>query len=179
MTKLLYWAAAAAFPIMIAGCSATAPVDGSVDTSTSSAKRTGSQTDGKGMASLDAFRKKNGNDEDGESPLSRTTIYFELDSSEITPDFREVLRAHGNHLVAHPEIRITIEGHTDERGSREYNLVLGERRAYAVQQLLMLQGVGADQLEVISFGEERPVSQGHDEEAWRLNRRVELRYPGN
>jgi len=176
MTKLFYWAAAVAFPIIVAGCSATAPVDGSASAPPSSTKRSGSQTDGKGMAPLDAFKKKNAEGEE-EAPLSRTTIYFELDSSEIAPDFREILRAHGNHLVAHPEIHITIEGHTDERGSREYNLALGERRAYAVQQLLMLQGVAADQLEVISFGEERPVSREHDEEAWRLNRRVELRYP--
>jgi len=175
MKKLLCWVVAAGFVAGIAGCSATAPVD--ENGSTSSAPRVNDQMEKRGMAPLDVIRGE-GDAEDDSSLLSRTTAYFGLDSSEIAPEFRDVLRAHGKHLVSNPEIRITIEGHTDERGSREYNLALGEHRAYAVRQLLTLQGVSADQLEVISFGEERPAATEHDESAWRLNRRAELRYPG-
>ena len=174
MKKLFYWAAVVAFAVGVVGCSATAPVDETAGASTS-APRTGDQIEGQGMTRDDATQ---GEAMDEGSLLSRTTIYFALDSSEISPDFRQVLRAHGNYLAAHPEVRITIEGHTDERGSREYNLALGERRAYAVRQLLMLQGAAANQLEVISFGEERPAAYEHDEAAWRLNRRAVLRYPG-
>ncbi len=172
MKKLFYWAAVTVFSVGFLGCSATAPVD---ESASAPAPRSADPAEGRGMT-LDIGAQGEAVDED--SLLSRTTIYFGLDSSEISPDFREVLRAHGNYLAAHPEIRITIEGHTDERGSREYNLALGERRAYAVRQLLMLQGAAANQLEVISFGEERPVAFEHDEAAWRLNRRAHLRYPG-
>ncbi len=174
MNKLFYWAAAALFVVTIAGCSATAPVDGGAASAGAPAQRTGDQAEGRGMVRDDGAQ---GKPLDEGSLLSRTTIYFGYDSSEIAPEFRDVLRAHGNYLAAHPEVRITIEGHTDERGSREYNLALGERRAYAVRQLLMLQGAAPNQLEVISFGEERPAAYGHDEAAWRLNRRAQLRYP--
>ncbi len=176
MKRLLYMVAAAAVATVVAGCSATAPVDVSDDASASAAK--GADRSGR-REMADEMAQGEGGDADSGSLLSRTTIYFELDSSEIQPEFREVLRAHGNHLVAHPDIRVTIEGHTDERGSREYNLALGERRALAVRQLLILQGVGAEQLEVISFGEERPADPGHDEAAWRKNRRAYLRYMGH
>jgi len=81
-------------------------------------------------------------------------------------------------LSSNPDVSVVLEGHADERGTREYNLALGERRAKAVEQLLVLQGVGQNQIQVISFGEERPVALGHDEEAWRLNRRVEFLYSG-
>jgi peptidoglycan-associated lipoprotein len=81
-------------------------------------------------------------------------------------------------LSSNPEVTVILEGHADERGTREYNLALGERRANAVQQLLVLQGVAQSQIQVISFGEERPVALGHDGEAWRLNRRVEILYSG-
>ncbi len=177
MKKLFYWITAAVFSVVVMGCSATAPVDENADVSASAAGGAGKQTK-KEMAQEDEDMARDG--VVGEGPLlSRTTIYFELDSSEIQADFHEVLRAHGNHLVAHPEIRITIEGHTDERGSREYNLALGERRALAVRQLLILQGVAAEQLDVVSFGEERPVSYEHDEAGWRLNRRAYLHYMGH
>ncbi len=174
MKKLFYRMTMALFVAGVVGCSATAPVE-KEGASAPAVRSTVDQLEGRGMVRDDATRGK-ALDED--SLLSRTTIYFAFDSSEIAPEFRELLRAHGKYLASHPEIRITIEGHTDERGSREYNLALGERRAYAVRQLLMLQGVAPNQLEVISFGEERPVAYEHDESAWRLNRRAVLRYPG-
>ncbi len=110
--------------------------------------------------------------------LATRVIYFDFDSSDIKSDSRDIIAAHAAHLSATPSTKIVLEGHADERGSREYNLALGERRAKAVQQLMVLQGVNAQQIQVISFGEERPVALGHDEAAWHLNRRVEILYSG-
>lgn len=115
---------------------------------------------------------------DSNSPLSQRVLYFELDSSEIMESDREKLTVHAEFLAAHPEISIVLEGHADERGTREYNVALGEKRAKAVMQLMTLQGVAENQIQVISFGEERPVSSGHDAAAWNLNRRVEILYTG-
>ncbi|MCP4408915.1 MAG: peptidoglycan-associated lipoprotein Pal [Gammaproteobacteria bacterium] len=113
---------------------------------------------------------------DPDSPLSVRVIYFNFDESGVTPESQETITSHGQYLIDHPQQRIRLEGHTDERGSREYNLGLGEQRAQSVSQLLKLQGVAASQIELISYGEELPAAFGHDEESWRLNRRVELVY---
>lgn len=117
--------------------------------------------------------------DDPSNPLSKRTIYFEFDSSDVSAEDREVITAHAEYLVANPNVTVVLEGHADERGTREYNIALGERRAKAVSQLMLLQGVAQSQMDVISFGEERPVALGHDEAAWRLNRRVEIIYTGN
>lgn len=114
--------------------------------------------------------------EDPNSPLATRVIYFDFDKSEIKPEYREVLNAHAEYLATHPDVHVTIEGHADERGTREYNMALGERRANAVKRLLVLQGVADDQIRVISYGEERPVALGHNEEAWALNRRAVIDY---
>ena len=114
--------------------------------------------------------------QDPESPLAIRVIYFEYDSFNVTPESQEIVAAHGQYLSNHPGQRVRLEGHTDERGSREYNLGLGEKRAQSVSQLVKLQGVPATQIELISYGEELPTAFGHDEESWRLNRRVEFVY---
>jgi peptidoglycan-associated lipoprotein len=116
--------------------------------------------------------------EDPSSPLYKKVFYFPFDSSEIAAADRDVLAAHAKFLASNPGVKVVAEGHADERGTREYNLALGERRAQAVQRLLMLQGAAKDQSKVVTYGEERPVATGHDEAAWRLNRRVELLYSG-
>ncbi len=116
--------------------------------------------------------------DDPASPLSKRVFYFELDSSELSAEDREIISAHAHYLAAHPEMSVVIEGHADERGSREYNMALGERRALTVRQLILVQGVGQQQIQYISFGEERPVALGHDDSAWSLNRRAELLYSG-
>lgn len=115
---------------------------------------------------------------DPNSPLSQRVLYFELDSSEIKEIDRDIITVHAEFLAANPEISIVLEGHADERGSREYNIALGEKRAKAVKRIMTLQGVTDKQIQVISFGEERPVALGHDEAAWNLNRRVEILYTG-
>ena len=106
--------------------------------------------------------------------LAKKTIYFEYDSSEIKDEGRAIVEAHAANLVKTPKLTVTLEGHADERGSREYNLALGENRAKAVQQLMQLKGVPVKQIGIVSFGEERPVDMGHDDAAWAKNRRVEL-----
>jgi peptidoglycan-associated lipoprotein len=116
--------------------------------------------------------------DDPNSPLSRRVLYFDLDSSSISAEERETISIHAEFLSAHPEISVILEGHADERGTREYNLALGEKRAKSAAQLFLLQGVAKSQIQTISFGEERPVALDHNESAWRLNRRVEILYSG-
>jgi peptidoglycan-associated lipoprotein len=108
--------------------------------------------------------------------LEHRTIYFDFDSSEIKPEFADTISAHAHYLASNASIRVRLEGNTDERGSREYNIGLGERRAQAVRRALMLQGVSESQITTVSYGEERPAVTGHTEEAWARNRRVELVY---
>jgi peptidoglycan-associated lipoprotein len=110
------------------------------------------------------------------SLLSQLVVYFDFDRSEIRAEFDGMLAAHARYLANNPNARVRLEGHTDERGSREYNIGLGERRAQAVRQVLLLQGATADQISTVSYGEERPAVLGSDEEAWSQNRRVELVY---
>ncbi len=110
--------------------------------------------------------------------LSTTVIYFDFDRSDIKSEARDVIEAHARYLVDHPNVRITLEGHADERGTREYNLGLGERRAKAVKQVMELLGVSGRQIEIISYGEEKPAVMGHDESAWSKNRRVVIVYHG-
>lgn len=108
--------------------------------------------------------------------LNQLVVYFDYDKNEIRPEFNDLLAAHGQFLATHPNAQVRLEGHADERGSREYNIGLGERRAQAVRRILMLQGASAEQLSTVSYGEERPVASGHDEAAYQQNRRVEIVY---
>ena len=108
--------------------------------------------------------------------LSIRTIYFDFDSSDISDVDVEVLKHHGKYLSLNPDARLRLEGHTDERGTREYNVALADRRAQAVMRLLLFQGAASDQITIISYGEEKPAALGHDEAAWKLNRRAELVY---
>lgn len=113
---------------------------------------------------------------DPNNPLSRSTIYFVYDSSDVQPDFIPVINAHAQYLVAHPNQKLTLEGHADERGSPEYNIALGDQRAKAVAGMMKSQGVSDGQLTLVSYGEEKPAVFGSDESAYERNRRVELSY---
>lgn len=108
--------------------------------------------------------------------LAERTIYFDFDSSEIKPEYNALISAQARNLTANPSIRVRLEGNTDERGSREYNIGLGERRAQEVKRALLLQGVADSQVTTVSYGEERPAVTGHTEAAWARNRRVEIAY---
>ena len=103
-------------------------------------------------------------------------IYFDYDSSDVRADFESVVQAHASYLASHPQTTVTLEGHSDERGSREYNLALGERRALSLRRQLVLLGATAGQVKTVSYGEERPVVEGHDEQSYGQNRRAEIVY---
>lgn len=107
---------------------------------------------------------------------NKNVVYFEFDSSEIAPQYVQLVAAHAAFLVKYPTARVRLEGHTDERGSREYNIGLGERRAQTVRRALMVQGVAEAQITTVSYGEERPAVEGSDEAAFAQNRRVEMVY---
>jgi len=108
--------------------------------------------------------------------LAKRVVYFDFDSSEIKGEGTDIVAAHAKYLASHSNARVRLEGHTDERGSREYNIGLGERRAQSVRRALLLQGASDGQITTVSYGEERPAAAGHDETAWAKNRRVEFVY---
>ena len=113
---------------------------------------------------------------DPNSPLARRSIYFDFDSFTIKDEFRPVVEAHAKFLVANKARRVVVQGNTDERGSREYNLALGQKRSEAVRRALISLGVADAQIEAVSFGEEKPKATGTDEAAFAENRRADLAY---
>jgi peptidoglycan-associated lipoprotein len=117
--------------------------------------------------------------DDPSSPLAKRVIYFMYDSDEVMPEYRSVISTHASYLAGHPEQTVTLEGHADERGSSEYNIALSEQRAKSVARTMTMQGVTDQQIQVVSFGEEKPSVSGHDESSWQQNRRVEISYPGH
>lgn len=108
--------------------------------------------------------------------MQATVVYFDFDRSNVRPDAYDVLKAHAAYLSANPSASVRLEGHADERGTREYNLALGERRGKAAASYLTANGASSSQIEVVSYGEERPAAEGHSESSWAQNRRVELKY---
>lgn len=116
---------------------------------------------------------------DPSNVLSKRSIYFELDSNIVKEEFKPLVAAHARYLQQNPGQKIVVQGNADERGSREYNLALGQRRADAVKQMMQLLGAKSDQIETVSFGEEKPKSAGHDEASWSENRRADLAYPND
>ena len=161
----------------------TQPDAGTVSDSSATASGTGDEsisstdatrTDTSGAAAAGGFEGHAL--DDPESPLAARTIYFEYDSSDVRDTEQATIEAHARYLSDHANALITLEGHADERGSREYNVALGEQRAEAVRKLMTLLGATSQQIRTISYGEERPVAFGHDDASWHLNRRVEIIY---
>ncbi|UTW01440.1 peptidoglycan-associated lipoprotein Pal [Marinomonas rhizomae] len=189
VTKLGKFAVIGLSAAWIAGCSTTA-----TDTDSSTVAEDANSTEQAGttensdqafgvgqddaMTSVIVEEDVAANDDNGMDSLAgvETVFYFDFDKSIVRPESREALAKHAEYLVSHPDARVVLEGHADERGTREYNMALGERRAKAISRYLTIQGVAASQIETVSFGEEVPVAFGHDSNAWQLNRRVEVRY---
>ncbi|MBL0353618.1 MAG: peptidoglycan-associated lipoprotein Pal [Candidatus Dechloromonas phosphoritropha] len=113
---------------------------------------------------------------DPKSTLSQRSIYFDLDKYEVKDEYRDLVAAHAKYLVTNKGFKVLIQGNTDERGSREYNLSLGQKRSDAVKRSLTLLGAKEDQVESVSLGEEKPKNPGHDESAWTENRRADILY---
>lgn len=112
----------------------------------------------------------------GATVAGKQVFYFKFDNSTVSQKDYSNIREQAKYLSSHPNAKIMVDGHTDERGAREYNLALGERRANSVAELLKLQGANPKQIEVVTHGQEKPVALGHNEDSWRLNRRVEMKY---
>lgn len=108
--------------------------------------------------------------------LSKRSVYFDFDSNLVKDEYKPLVTAHARYLAQHASAKVRVEGNTDERGSREYNLALGQRRSEAVKQMMQLLGAQPAQIEAVSFGEEKPKATGHDEAAWAENRRADIRY---
>ena len=107
-------------------------------------------------------------------PDLKRSVYYEFDKFDIKPEYRPLLESHARWLKANPKAKLVIEGNADERGSREYNVALGQRRAESVTKMLVLMGARADQIEAVSWGEEKPRATGHDDGAWSENRRADF-----
>lgn len=115
---------------------------------------------------------------DPNSPLAKRSVFFDFDKYNIKPEFQELLKTHAAHLNKNQSLKLFIQGSADERGSREYNLALGQKRADAVRGALGSLGVAAARIETVSLGEEKPKASGHDETAWAQNRRGDMLYTG-
>ena len=196
------WMLAGVVAVFISACATTqeeigvqdgAPVDGQYTEGGSMTD--GGMTDGSSGAEATGLSGSDGGDgtaivdsmpltatemlAEPEGDLASRTIYFEYDSAKLTSESIAILETHGNFIAGNGEVRVRLEGHADERGSREYNIALGDRRAQSVRRVLLFQGASTDQVETVSYGEENPAVSGHDEDAWSKNRRVELIYTVN
>jgi peptidoglycan-associated lipoprotein len=140
-------------------------------------KNSAAPSDGAGINTYGSGNGSAGNGSDAATSAqlaAQHSVYFDFDSAEIKPDGQATITLWAKYLSTHPTSHARLEGNTDERGTREYNIALGERRGNTVAQALESQGVSAQQLSVVSYGEERPVALGHDEASWSQNRRVDL-----
>ena len=164
--------------LLVAGCGTPeqrVPKTAEALVSDNSGGAQGSGAQGKGANDTGTVGDAQGGGASAPAGVARL-IYFDYDSSEIRPEFVSVIAAHAHALARNASVRVRLEGHTDERGSPEYNIGLGERRAQAVRRALMLQGVTDGQVATVSYGQERPAVSGQDEAAWAKNRRVEFIY---
>lgn len=167
ITKLAICALLMAF---VVGCSSTKSTDSS---GTADGNAGYDSTTGVGVGTGDVTGFNGMTAEEVAALRAITTFYFNYDSSDLQPDSMRALDVHAHDLMQNGR-RVVLQGHTDERGSREYNMALGERRGNAVKRYLTMQGVATSQIEVVSYGKERPAVGGHDEASWAKNRRVEL-----
>lgn len=177
MKRILMTCAAA---LLMAGCGSNVKLDDvPVTDRTGSAVTPGAGSQGAGSGATQSAvapvdLSKSG--QDGKGPAGSNVVYFDYDSFVIKPEFQGVIEAHAKYLVANRARKTMLEGHTDERGGREYNLALGQKRAEAVRRALGLLGVGDAQVEAVSFGKEKPAVAGNDESAYAKNRRTEIVY---
>ena len=172
-----YWAIFALLAVL-AGCQSTPPAEKGVPVEertpdTNAAATTGSTGSAVAGSSTGANPLK-----DPRSVLSKRSVYFEYDRYDVKDEYKPLIEAHGKYLQANRGAKMTIQGNTDERGSREYNIALGQRRADTVKRMMQLYGATDSQIETVSFGKERPKNAGHDEGAWAENRRDDMVYAG-
>ena len=171
----------------LAGCSSTptteAPVDErSAGAGTGAPGSSGAQTGGAaggGVTGSATGSGVGGNPlRDPNNVLSKRSVYFDFDSFVVKEEYRPLVEAHARYLQQNRNARMTVQGNTDERGSREYNIALGQKRADSVKRMMMLLGATESQIETVSFGKEKPRNPGHEESAWAENRRDDILYAG-
>lgn len=158
---------------VLSACSSTplnnpAPIENVTPTNSSNSGATTSQST-VATVTLDPL-------DDPKGELAERSVYFAYDDFSVDPKYQPLVQAHGRYLASHPQAQVRVEGNTDERGSAEYNLALGDKRAQAVAKQLEVMGAKSSQVEPVSYGSERPKAEGHDESAWAQNRRADLRY---
>ena len=175
---------AAAMVVALVGCSTqpSAPVDDQSTAGTPAAGTTpGTTTSGTTTSGLSGASTGTGTPnalKDPNNVLSKRSVYFEYDSFVVEDKYKPQIEAHARYLSGNKTVRITLQGNTDERGSREYNIALGQKRAEAVKRVLVLMGAQDVVIETVSYGKEKPKREGHDEAAWAENRRVDIVYFG-
>ncbi len=176
--NLSSYVVAAFVPLVLAACASKEPVkEVPVETrtaSTATTTTTPATTTAVAQPSTSAISPL----KDPANILSKRIIYFEYDKDTVKAEFQAIVQAHAKYLADNRSRKIRLEGHADERGSREYNMALGQRRADAVRKATNLLGVGNERMESVSFGEDKPRAIGSDEAAWSQNRRVEIVYDG-
>ncbi len=173
----LIWVMLAAAALAVGGC---ASKKGAEKPAADTAQGAGAEAVGQGAGDQAVTTAPLDDDTASAGPqgelLGKRIVYFEFDRTELNAQDAAIVNAHARFLAGNPGTRVRLEGHTDERGTREYNIGLGERRAQSVRRALLLQGVAETQVATVSYGEERPASAGSDEIAWGQNRRVEIVY---
>ena len=168
----------------LVGCSSTPTTEAPVEdhgTAGATAPGSGAQTGGAQGGGVNGSNLGGGAADELRNPnsiLSKRSVYFDFDSFVVKDEYKPLVEAHARYLQSHANARMTIQGNTDERGSREYNIALGQKRADAVKRMMTLLGAQDRQIETTSFGEERPKNPGHDETAWAENRRDDIVYAG-
>jgi len=173
---------AAAMAALLAGCSTqpAAPVEDQSAAAAAAAAKDGAATSGTTTSGVSGSATGTGANplKDPNNILSKRSIYFEYDSFVVEDKYKAQIDAHARYLSANRSAKVTLQGHTDERGSREYNIALGQKRADAVKRAMTLMGVQDVVIETVSYGKEKPKREGHDEAAWAENRRVDIVYFG-
>ncbi len=176
MKNLYYIVLALVFAVGVAACGGGASVkDAPVDEQSTSSAETGTADSGSATGESISEGSTQMVAMAGERPTVMR-VHFEFDSSAIDSESQALIEAHAAYLADNPDVLLGLEGHADERGTREYNLALGERRGQAVRRILRLLGIDGQRLTATSYGEENPIATDHNESAWRLNRRVEFMY---
>ncbi|MES2624281.1 MAG: peptidoglycan-associated lipoprotein Pal [Pseudomonadota bacterium] len=158
---------AALLSVMMTACASNDTEDTAAPVTATPAASTSGAGNGSGLSAAEIAKR--------DAALAKKVFYFEFDRAELSAEDRDALVYHATDLKANPSKRIRLEGHADERGTREYNLALGERRAQAIERYLQVQGVAAGQMETISYGEEMPTDTRTTEAAYSVNRRVEMK----
>jgi peptidoglycan-associated lipoprotein len=179
------WFVAALVALLVVGCKSTetqapAPIEEQAPAKATAPGAEGAATSGAATSGVSGTAGSGALSplKDPNNILSKRTIYFDFDSFVVKDEFRPLVEAHAKYLAANKSAHVTLQGNADERGSREYNIALGQKRADAVKQLMVLLGASDAQIETVSFGKEKPKALGHDEAAWAQNRRVDIVYAG-